>query len=112
MKRLKNQFFWVGQNANLSTLGGPRPTDPPASTAYASRYLMTSQLNPHSMLMHVNIHLPSSGDLLHTCPNRYPFIHMGGERHFGQECKHGDLARILMLKLLYYIRALVYFNGY
>ena len=36
--------------------------------------------NPHSVFMHVNNDLPSSGDLPYICPNRYPLIHLGGER--------------------------------
>ena len=37
MKVLKNQIFWVGHNANLSTLGGPTPAGPHASVAYVHR---------------------------------------------------------------------------
>ena len=50
------------------------------------------------MFMHANIDLPSSGDLIHTCPNRYPFINLGGEaieiKHFAHGCNHSDPARI------------------
>ena len=34
LKVLKNKIFWVGHNANLSTLGRPRPAGPPAPAAY------------------------------------------------------------------------------
>ena len=33
----KIKYFWVSHNANLSTLGRPRPAGPPASAAYVGQ---------------------------------------------------------------------------
>ena len=45
IKVLKNQIFWVGHNANLPTLGGPRPAGPPASAAYAPKHIALHVVN-------------------------------------------------------------------